>query len=280
MANNRVVTELVVLNGDESEVEDNYSPVSATEPLPVRVIVGPDETPLLVDANGAVVSVGNVAAGATDSGHPVKVGGVYVTTKPTLTNNQRGNLPLDARGNVIAVLYSPDTANPISSGAGSDGLVNSANVMRVQNNGMRFNETTWDRERGNTAATGLASAARTASTPTADQTNYNGRGAQIILDVTATPNDAQTLQITIEGKDPVSGKYIQLAAFTALIGTTLGASPTAETYVYTVYPGSAETIATAKHELQALPLPRTWRVNVLHSAAGSWTYSVGLVNLV
>lgn len=41
---------------------------------------------------------GNVASGATDSGNPVKVGGVYNSTPPTLTNGQRGDIQMDAQG--------------------------------------------------------------------------------------------------------------------------------------------------------------------------------------
>lgn len=42
-----------------------------------------------------------VAAGATDSGNPVKVGGVYSSSLPTLTDGQRGNLQLDSSGRVL-----------------------------------------------------------------------------------------------------------------------------------------------------------------------------------
>lgn len=44
------------------------------------------------------VVVGNAASGSTDSGAPVKVGGVYNSTPITLTNGQRGDLQLDANG--------------------------------------------------------------------------------------------------------------------------------------------------------------------------------------
>lgn len=43
---------------------------------------------------------GNVAAGATDSGNPVKVGGKYNATAPTYTDGQRGDVQLDNKGNV------------------------------------------------------------------------------------------------------------------------------------------------------------------------------------
>jgi hypothetical protein len=138
-----------------------------------------------------------------------------------------------------------------------------------------FNGTTWDRVRGNTEGTALASAARTTTTSSADVTNHNARGVVIAVDFTATPNNAETATVAIQAKDPVSSKYVTLTAFTALTASNLGATPTTETYLYSLYPGAAETAATAKHEVQALALPRTWRVSVTHSAGGSWTYSVG-----
>lgn len=61
---------------------------------------------LASDSTGTVTDVGNVAAGATDSGNPVKMGGVYNTTQPTLTDGQRGNLQLDSRGNFVVSIQS------------------------------------------------------------------------------------------------------------------------------------------------------------------------------
>ena len=55
----------------------------------------------LVSANMPVEAYGNIASGATDSGKPVKVGGVYQTTIPTLTAGQRGDLQVDSRGALI-----------------------------------------------------------------------------------------------------------------------------------------------------------------------------------
>lgn len=50
---------------------------------------------------GAPIAMqGNIASAATDSGNPVKVGGVYLTAAPTFTNGQRGDLQLDANGNL------------------------------------------------------------------------------------------------------------------------------------------------------------------------------------
>jgi hypothetical protein len=127
----------------------------------------------------------------------------------------------------------------------------------------------------NVKGAALTSAARTATTNSADIKNNQARGVVVCLDVTATPNDAQTLTLAVQVKDEVSGKYVTVTAFTALTASALGATPTTETYVYTVYPGAAETAATAKHEVQALAVAGTFRVRCTHSAAGSWTYSVG-----
>lgn len=60
--------------------------------------------------------IGNIAAGATDSGNPVKVGGVYHVTLPTLTDGQRGDIQLDNRSiqminNAYALSASIDSVN-------------------------------------------------------------------------------------------------------------------------------------------------------------------------
>lgn len=55
-----------------------------------------------VTISGAVV--GNVASGASDSGDPVKVGGVYNLSAPTFTDGQRGDLQLDSAGNLLVNL--------------------------------------------------------------------------------------------------------------------------------------------------------------------------------
>lgn len=52
------------------------------------------------DANGNQKIVGSIASGASDSGNPVKVGGIYNSSTPTFTNGQRGDLQLDASGNL------------------------------------------------------------------------------------------------------------------------------------------------------------------------------------
>ena len=115
----------------------------------------------------------------------------------------------------------------------------------------------------------IATAAHTADQTSADQKNHGWRGVQIFVDVTAlsaTPSVVPTLQI----KDPSSGVYFDIAAFTPITDVT-GTGH----YVYTILPGAVETIAATDHEIQALPLPSVWRLFMDHADADSITYSVG-----
>jgi hypothetical protein len=95
---------------------------------------------------------GNVASGASDSGNPVKVGGRYNSTQPTLTNGQRGDAQTDTRGNLKTVLMVNDTATTISGEAdNADGVAASAtanNLSSMARNTV-YNGTTWDRQLGN-----------------------------------------------------------------------------------------------------------------------------------
>lgn len=55
---------------------------------------------------------GTIAAGFTDYGNPVKVGAVYNTTLPVLSNGQRGDMQLDRSGNLkVTVVPFPDALN-------------------------------------------------------------------------------------------------------------------------------------------------------------------------
>ena len=147
------------------------------------------------------------------------------------------------------------------------------NALFTKNFPHLFNGTNYDRERNNEESTQLASAARVATTSGAGQTNFNARGVMLFLNVTANPGAAETLTVSIEFEDPVSGAFQALTAFAAT--ATANAS-----YAYVLYPGAVETSLVAELEVQGLPLPRNWRVTVTHSAAGSWTYSVGVAYIL
>lgn len=127
--------------------------------------------------------------------------------------------------------------------------------------------------RGNTNPSSglLASAARTATTTTADQTLVSGQGVILYLNVTANPGGAETLSLKIQAKDNQSGAYVDIAdagvVITAANGTrVLVASPGV---VQADYAGGG-TVVWAK----SVRVPYLWRAVVTHSGAGSWTYSL------
>lgn len=119
-----------------------------------------------------------------------------------------------------------------------------------------FNGATFDRQRGNFEETILVSAVRNANTNSADFTNHNGGDLVVFLNITAV-TAAQTVQLFVDGRDPVSGGYLALGqlAATGAVG---------------IVGGNLAVIFTLSSML-----PRTWRVRIVHSGAGNFTYSVG-----
>lgn len=107
----------------------------------------------------------------------------------------------------------------------------------------------------------LASAARTATISTADQTNRNGQAVQVVINATAETATASVVP-TIEGKDPISGTYYVLLTGAAvdavgIVALTVGLGVTSVTNV---------AIGTV--------LPKTWRVTMTAADADSLTYSI------
>lgn len=116
----------------------------------------------------------------------------------------------------------------------------------------------------NTQGTILPNAARTATTNSPVQTNYNARGVLVTLNVTAASGTGG-LSLRIQVQDPVSGTFFNY-----------NATPTAVTatgmYSYLVYPGVSGGFTT---QLSPVVLPRTWQISVSHGDGTSYTYSVG-----
>jgi hypothetical protein len=109
----------------------------------------------------------------------------------------------------------------------------------------------------------LTSASRTTTQTSVDQFNdFGTKGAlAVILDVTATTTGALT--VTIDAKDPVSGKYYNL-----LTGAAVN---TVSTNRYTVGPSIA---AVANVNAQTY-IPSTFRIVVTVADATAVTYSLG-----
>lgn len=91
------------------------------------------------------------------------------------------------------------------------------------------------------------------------QNNAYSRGVRVVIDITALPVAGASLVVTIEGYDPVSGKYTTLlesAALTAIATSTLILFPAAT--------AAANLVANAT-------LPATWRVKVVNGGTGGST---------
>lgn len=111
-----------------------------------------------------------------------------------------------------------------------------------------FNGTSLDRRRGNLDTSLVTLSGTSASGNTADQTNYNGRGLQLGVNITAISGTSPTLQVTVQGKDVASGVYYTLLQSASL--TTTGFTQ------MTVYPGAPATSNVSSPQV----LPRTYRI--------------------
>jgi hypothetical protein len=99
-----------------------------------------------------------------------------------------------------------------------------------------------------------------------DQRNWLRRGIKLVIDITANGGTG-TLTVTIQGKDPGSGKYYTILASTALAAVA--------TTTLTVYPGIAASANVAASDV----LPSTWRVQAV-VGTNNVTATIGATVLV
>lgn len=107
----------------------------------------------------------------------------------------------------------------------------------------------------------LASGARTATVDSPDFENWENRGLQLVIDVTAITATPSVVP-HIQGKDALSGKY-----YDVLVGDAIVAMGTT---VLKVYPGIAAVANVSASDI----VPQSWRVRMVHGDADSITYSV------
>jgi hypothetical protein len=149
-----------------------------------------------------------------------------------------------------------------ASAQGDGGFTTGVGLPTVGNR--LYNGTNFDREYGNMSGVLLASAARTTTTSSASQTNYNHRGVIVHLDVTSAGTG--TLQVQINGTSGI-GAFV-LALGTASAGSNL----------LIAYPGVID--ADTSYDAKSVVLTRVWTVTINKSDASSWTYSVGYALIV
>jgi hypothetical protein len=160
-----------------------------------------------------------------------------------------GTMPLHYNGSTYAY-----QRNAVTVGDGSSSAVSPHAVPFL------YNGATFDRQRGNTEGTLLASAARTAETDSAVQTNYNARG--VILFLNATVVGTGTVQLHLIGN--IGGSF----------GATISSSVATGTASITllVYPGVLD--ADINGDGRSGVVPRSWFARVSKSDGSSWTYSL------
>lgn len=93
---------------------------------------------------------GNVAGGTTDSGNPIKVGGVYNTALPTYTNGQRTDLQSGTRGGLHVNIMSKDGTTGAACTALSEPISTTSVALYCQAFGYVYNTTgsNWEKLRG------------------------------------------------------------------------------------------------------------------------------------
>lgn len=194
------------------------------------------------------------------------IGSVYVPNGSIVSLQGSTNTTTDASSNVST----PVNVNVVQNNsvaiqmADSDG--DTASTVPEFAPGL-YNGTTIDRQRGNYYTSQLlgGSGLTTSQTGT-DQTNYNGRGVQVVFDMTSVGTGNVTL--TIQGYNPVANKYYTLLAGAAVTTNT--------TNVYTVYPGNQVAVNASASTV----VPRTWRVITTVGNSNPTTYTVSACVIV
>jgi len=159
-------------------------------------------------------------------------------------------------------------------GSVSDGLDKGNNLIVVAAAQLLDNGSTLDIEKGNTEVTIFASAARTGSAQSADQTNHNARGLLIKVKCTVVSGTNPTLDVKVQCKDGASSAYMDILDLNQITGVT-------EEAAY-VYPGAVETVAEAEFIVQGVPIPRTYRIAYAIGGTDTptFTFSVGVSLIV
>lgn len=177
--------------------------------------------------------------------------GLSTDTKPTGASTGDNFFETDTAKQFIWngawTLALQQSTSTVAATAGTADAVASTTVQEIANS--LFNGTTWDRQRGNfdTAAV-VTLAAASAGGNSTDQINFNGRGLQLGINITALTGTSPTLTVTVQGKDAASGAYYPI-----LVSAVLAA--VAFTQI-TVYPGAL----TSANVSTPQPLPRIWRI--------------------
>jgi hypothetical protein len=219
---------------------------------------------------------GNVAVGAAVSGgNPLGLGlkGASSLLEYGVTANL-GNAT-DGAGVLGAglMLYSTTLSQALRMATArdqSDGALLSAAPAVAP---FRYNGTNYDHDYNNFSVADILSVtAQTTTQTSADITNYNARGVLLFFHVTVAGGAGLTLRA--HGKDPSSGNYNTLNSAPTAITAATGTAP----QMIAIYPGASAAAGLA--QAAPLPVPRTWRVQVVHGDATSSSYKVSYAYII
>lgn len=160
-------------------------------------------------ANSLLATVtGNIASAVTDSGNPIKVGGVYNSSLPTFSTGQRADLQLDSNGRIqtvnsfINTQFRNITGNAttvVKSGAGT--LVG----IQINNNSTGGTVTIYN----NTAGSGTKIATLTIGSPSGGLLSTSGTPGPVLLGaVSVAFSIGLTVVTSGSGNNDVTAYYI------------------------------------------------------------------------
>ena len=183
---------------------------------------------------------GNVASGASDSGNPVKVGGRYNSTPPTLTNGQRGDLQLDASGRLLGAMSGSTTP--------SDNFANPTTAVPTFALAGVWDGSNWDRLAGTSADGALVNlGANNDVTLNAGQNSVGNVGGKTVA-VTVTP--------TVTATNAYGVNYVVGGLLTFSNAFTSAGSGIIQTVTVTI--AKVETVAFTLYLFNANPSNTTW----------------------
>lgn len=167
-------------------------------------------------SNTGLPTVGNVASGGADTGAPVKVGCVQNTTRPTLSNGQRGDCQMDTRGNVGVFLTIPNSPTALG-GAVPAAATAAPNALNTVAFDMATNGTTFDPMRNILGAV----AAGNVGTGTLAVEEAGRKSTNITTATTVTAKSGAGFLHTLNIGTEVASATVQCWDNTAASGTSL-----------------------------------------------------------
>ncbi len=248
--------------GNSLSVDDGGGSLTVDGPLTdaqLRAVPVPvSGTVTVQDGGGSItvdgtVSVGNGAGAAAVN---VQDGGNSLSV-----DDGGGSLTVDGS---VSITGTVDTELPAAAAA-ADGAGNpTAPFIQAAND--LFNEVSWDRQRGNTSFAIRASSKLVPGTEnSAEFTNHNARGIQLLINVTAVAGTSPTLVVNLDELAVTPNVWRAITGATTSVATKITA---AGLYVLNLYPATL-TAETVPSVAVSGFLPRRFRVTSVVTGSGA-----------